>query len=411
MGRPPVRVEVHREFWAQVALGLSVVDAGGAVGVSRATAQRLFARCGGVIPSRSEPVTDPVNGRSVRLSFSEREDIARYDAQGLGVRQIAREMGRSPGTISRELARSRSGDGHYRASVAQQNTDQRARHGGTARPAKLATNLRLRREVQNRLAKNDSPEQIAERLRVDFPDEPEMWVSHETIYQSIYIQGRGGLKRELAKHLRTGRSLRKPQRQGEARRARGERIKDMISITERPEVDDVDGLRIPGNWEGDLILGAENRTAIGTLVERATGYLILLHLPHNHGAIAVQEAITHAVAGLPDLMRKTLTWDQGIEMANHAKTAEATGLDIYFCDPASPWQRPSNENTNGLLRQYFPKGTNLSFHGPGILERVAIEMNNRPRKRLAWATPAEAYDKLLTEHEHTTKNTGVADAG
>lgn len=382
--------------------------------MSRATAQRVFARCGGVNPLLSEPVIDPVSGRGARLSFVEREDIARYDAQRLGVRQIARELGRSAGTISRELARGRSGDGHYRASVAQQRADARAKAGGAARPAKLATNLRLRREVQARLEKNDSPEQIAARLRQDFPDEAEMWVSHETIYQSIYIQGRGGLKHELAKHLRTGRSLRKPHRQGEVRRARGERIKDMINIAERPELD-ADGLRIPGNWEGDLITGAENRTAIGTLVERATGYLILLHLPENHGALAVQEAITHAVAGLPEVMRKTLTWDQGIEMANHAKIAEATGLEIYFCDPASPWQRPSNENTNGLLRQYFAKGTDLSFHGPGILERVAIEMNNRPRKRLNWRTPAEAYDKLLTEHENTRNNndtdTGVADAG
>ena len=339
------------------------------------------------------------------MSFAEREDIARLDAAGRGVREIARELGRDAGTISREVARNRSSDGHYRASVAQQGTDERAKAGGFARPAKLATNLVLRATVQDRLGENHSPEQIAARLREDFPDDPEMWVSHETIYQSIYIQGRGGLKRELAKHLRTGRTLRKPLRQGEVRRARGERIKDMINIAERPDIDD---RRVPGHWEGDLITGAENRTAIGTLVERTTGFVLLLHLPGNHGALAVQEAITAAVAGLPELMVKTLTWDQGIEMANHAQTAEATGLDIYFCDPHSPWQRPTNENTNGLLRQYFPKGTDLSFHGPGILERVSIELNNRPRKRLAWRTPAEALDKLLSEHD---KQHGVADAG
>jgi IS30 family transposase len=179
----------------------------------------------------------------------------------------------------------------------------------------------------------------------------------------------------------------------------------MINIAERPDIAD---RAVPGHWEGDLITGAGNATAIGTLVERTTGFLVLLHLPENHGALAVQEAITLAVADLPELMVKTLTWDQGIELANHAKIAEATSLDIYFCDPHAPWQRPSNENTNGLLRQYFPKGTDLSLHGPGILERVAIEVNNRPRKRLGWRTPAEAFDKLLSEHD---KQHGVADAG
>ncbi len=340
-----------------------------------------------------------------RLSFADREEIACLRHSGLGVRQIAALLGRAPSTISRELARNTGSGGLYRASAAQQGTDARARAGGLARPAKLGTNLRLRAVVQQHLKDNHSPEQISNRLEVDFPDDAEMRVSPETIYQSIYIQGRGGLKRELAKHLRTGRSLRKPQRQGQVRRARSERIKDMINIADRPDIAD---RAVPGHWEGDLITGAGNATAIGTLVERTTGFVVLLHLPDNHGALAVQDAITTALAGLPELMIKTLTWDQGIELANHAKIAEATGLDIYFCDPASPWQRPSNENTNGLLRQYFPKGTDLSFHGPGILEAVAIELNNRPRKRLGWATPAEAFDKLLSEHDN---NTGVADAG
>ena len=347
---------------------------------------------------------DPATGR--RLSLLERDDIARL-AGSHGVREIARRIGRSPATVSRELARNRSSDGHYRASVAQQRTDERARSGGRARPAKLARNLRLRREVQIRLRNNHSPEQIARRLREDFPDDPEMWVSHETIYQSIYIEGRGALKRDLARCLRTGRTLRKPRRQSEVRRARGERIKDMISIAERPP--EVADRAVPGHWEGDLIMGSkQSNSAIGTLVERTTGFLVLLHLPENHGALAVQEAIVTAVADLPQTLRKTLTWDQGIEMANHARIAEATGLDIYFCDPGAPWQRASNENTNGLLRQYFPKGTDLSFHGPGVLERVAIEMNNRPRKRLNWRTPAEALDKLLTEHHNQP---GVAHAG
>jgi transposase, IS30 family len=375
-----------------------VDDAGAAVGVSRAAAWRFFAACGGVMP----PVREPVQGS--RLSLAEREEIACLVAAKAGVRAIARELGRDPSTISNELKRNSSGDGRYRASVAQQKADERARSSG--RPARLSTNLRLRGEVQARLKQNHSPEQIARRLREDFPEDPEMWVSYETIYQSIYIQGRGALKRELAQHLRTGRTVRQPRRQGATRRARQPGpIKDMINISERPP--EVEDRAVPGHWEGDLITGSQNRSAIGTLVERTTGFVVLLHLPVNHGAHAVQDAVSRAVADLPATLRKTLTWDQGIEMANHAKIAAATGLEIYFCDPHSPWQRGTNENTNGLLRQYFPKGTDLSFHGAGILERVAIELNNRPRKRLNWRTPAEALDKLLSEHN----DTGVANAG
>ena len=394
MSRPPVPVEVQRRFWRAVAAGLSVVDAAGAAGVSRPTGQRMFSRCGGVMPSLAQP------SGSYRLNLPEREEIACLRAAGAGVREIARQLGRDPGTISRELARNARARGGYRASTAQAATDRRARRG---RPAKLATNLSLRREVQRRLTKNHSPEQIDKRLREDFPDDPEMWVSHETIYQSIYVQGRGGLKRELARHLRTGRTLRKPRRQAEARRARGERIKDMINISERPP--QAQDRAVPGHWEGDLIVGAANVSAIGTLVERTTGYLMLIHLPGDHGALALQEALVTAVADLPQMLKKTLTWDQGSEMANHAAIATATGLEIYFCDPHSPWQRPSNENTNGLLRQYFPKGSDISVHGPGVLEAVAIEINNRPRKRLNWRTPAEALDQLLCEHDQPT---GVA---
>jgi IS30 family transposase len=263
----------------------------------------------------------------------------------------------------------------------------------------------LRHEVQTRLNQRHSPEQIARRLREDFPDDPEMWVSHETIYQSIYVQGRGALKRELALCLRTGRALRKPRRQAEQRRSR-ERIKDMVLISDRPA--EVADRAVPGHWEGDLIMGAENKTAIGTLVERTTRFVMLLHLPSDHRAETVRDAMVSKMAELPDFLRRTLTWDQGIEMASHAQIAAATGLEIYFCDPDSPWQRGSNENTNGLLRQYFPKGTDLSFYGPGLLDQVAAELNNRPRKTLNWRTPAEAFDKLLSEAE---QNRGVADAG
>jgi transposase, IS30 family len=409
MGRPPVPVEVQRRFWEAVAEGFAVVEAGARAGVSRPTAQRLFARSGGVTPSLRHPRKPPAQGG--RLTLSEREEIACAHAAGEGVRAIARRLGRDPATISRELRRNAGSGGVYRASTAQQRADHNASAGGRARPAKLAVNLRLRREVQTRLEQRHSPVQIARRLREDFPDEPEMWVSHETIYQSLYVQGRGGLKRELTACLRTGRALRRPRRQAQARRSRqGEkRIKDMVLISERPA--EVADRAVPGHWEGDLILGAANKTAIGTLVERTTRFVMLLHLPgdqpSNHGAEAVRDAMITAMADLPAFLRRTLTWDQGIEMANHAQIAAATDLDIYFCDPASPWQRGSNENTNGLLRQYFPKGADLSFYGPGMLENVAAELNNRPRQTLNWRTPAEALDRLLSEHDKT----GVADAG
>jgi IS30 family transposase len=236
-----------------------------------------------------------------------------------------------------------------------------------------------------------SPEQVARRLRLDFPDDVEMRVSHETIYQSIYVQGRGNLRRELHTCLRTGRALRRPQRRADARRGR---VANMVNISERPA--EVADRAVPGHWEGDLIVGAASKSAIGTLVERATRFAMLLHLPADHGAWAVQEAIVAKMAQLPAILRKTLTWDQGCEMANHIAIAEAAQLDIYFCDPHSPWQRGTNENTNGLLRQYFAKGTDLSIFPADYLDYVATKLNNRPRKTLDWKTPAEALDALLS---------------
>lgn len=385
-GKPPVLVETRRRFWQQIRDGLVVADAAEAAGVSPVMGRLLVRRSGGVIPSIVNPTSD------FRLSLAEREEIACLRESKHGVRAIARTLGREPSTISRELRRNTTeARGRYRANPAQAEADVRGRR---PKSAKLATHLPLRREVQARLRQNHSPEQIAGRLRQDFPDEPEMWVSTETIYQSIYVQGRGALKRDLAKHLRTGRARRKPRKRHGERRGR---IKDMINIAERPP--EVADRAVPGHWEGDLITGKKNTTAIGTLVERVTGFTMLVHLPGDHGALAMQEALVTAVADMPTMLRKTLTWDQGQEMSNHAIIAEETGLDIYFCDPHSPWQRPSNENTNGLLRQYFPKGTDLSVHGPGILEAVAIELNNRPRKRLSWKTPAEALDQLLCDQE------------
>ncbi len=237
-----------------------------------------------------------------------------------------------------------------------------------------------------------SPEQIAVRLRLDFPDEPEMWVSPETIYQSIYVQGRGQLRRELHRCLRTGRAVRRPKRQVAERRGR---IPGMVNISERPA--EVADRAVPGHWEGDLIVGTGSKSAIGTLVERTTRFVMLLHLPNDHGAEAVQAAIVEKMTELPGHLRRSLTWDQGKELSNHLAIAEAAAIDIYFCDPHSPWQRGSNENTNGLLRQYFAKGTDLSVFPADYLDFVATKLNTRPRKTLSWKTPAEALDELLSQ--------------
>ncbi|WP_278315513.1 IS30 family transposase [Lolliginicoccus levis] len=390
-GRPRVPAEHENRFWASIREGLGIEESAAAAGVSRVKGRAWFWDRGGVMP----PATTGQRARS--LGFAEREEIALLAARDHGVREIARRLGRAPSTISRELRRvthRRSPDDRhripYRASTAQADADGRARR---PKPARLATCLPLRREVQNRLRRKHSPEQIAGRLREDFPDDPEMWVSHETIYKAIYVQGRGALKRELARSLRTGRAVRRPGRGAGQRRGR---IPGMVNIAERPA--EVEDRAVPGDWEGDLILGSvASGSAIGTLVERATGFVLLLHLPGDHAAGTVADAMIAKMGGLPGQLRRSLAWDQGSEMSDHARIAGATGLDIYFCDPHSPWQRGSNENTNGLLRQYFAKGSDLSRWGPGYLDMVAAELNDRPRKRLRWATPAEALARMLSE--------------
>jgi transposase, IS30 family len=399
--RPRLSRSRQREFWRLVGAGVPWRQAGAPVGMSLKTAQCWFGKAGGMPPlSLAEP--------SRELSLSDRELIFERLTDGWSYAAIGRELGRPTSTVTRELDLHRKDPRRPRAeprgretprpgftrqrlnyspSVAQARAD-----AAKARPkrSKLASCPRLRAEVEVRLKLNHSPEQISARLVLDFPDDPEMRVSHETIYRSLYVQGRGALKHELTRHLRTGRALRKPRRkQGQ----RLQRIKDMVSISERPP--EVEDRAVPGHWEGDLITGEQNQSAIGTLVERKTGFVMLLHLPDDHGALAVQQAMITKMSQLPEILRQTLTWDQGIEMANHAQIAAATDLDIYFCDPHSPWQRGSNENTNGLLRQYFPKGGDLSFWGAGYLDQVAAELNNRPRKRLDWKTPAEALDELL----------------
>jgi IS30 family transposase len=336
----------------------------------------------------------PSHPSSARLSFQDREEIALRRAAGESLRAIAVVLGRSPSTVSREFARNSSGRG-YRASVAQAATDRRSRR---PKPRKLER-LALRREVHRMLQLKFSPQQIAGRLRVEFPDDPEMQVSHETIYQTLYVQGRGVLRAELAGALRSGRALRRP-RQPEPGH-RGSKIRDMVMISDRPP--EIADRAVPGHWEGDLILGSQaSGSAIGTLVERSSGFVMLLHLPGDRSSRTVADAMIHAMRDLPEQLRRSLTWDQGSEMARHREISLATGMDIYFCDPHSPWQRGSNENTNGLLRQYFPKSTDLGFYGPGMLEQVAAELNARPRKRHGYLTPAEVLDKLLSNHQEPT---------
>jgi IS30 family transposase len=258
-------------------------------------------------------------------------------------------------------------------------------------PAKLASCPRLRAQVEQWLQLWWSPRQIANRLRSDYPDDPMMRVSAETIYQSLYVQGRGALRKELAACLRTGRAIRKPRQRSETRG----RIPDMVMISERPA--EIDDRAVPGHWEGDLIIGRNGKSAIGTLVERSTRFVLLLHLPGDvHGAVQVREAMTAAIKTLPAVLGpKTITWDQGKEMAEHRQFSIDTGIDIYFCDPRSPWQRGTNENTNGLLRQYFPKGTDLSVHSPDILAAAAASLNGRPRQTLDWMTPFEKLNELI----------------
>ena len=398
-------------FWEGIRSGLSVEAAAEVVGVSSRRGREWFVEAGGVKPPGTQ---QPARYR--RLTIEEREKIHAGMERGDSIRKIAETIERDPATVSREIAknlrhqrysrrrpsgRRRTRPWNYSPHHAQVRADRKARR--RARPAKLATNERLRRWVQSKLNRKHSPEQIARRLRVEFPDQPEMWVSHETIYQSIYVQGRGALRRELAACLRTGRALRKPRRTGEQRQPR---IKDQLHISERPK--EAEDRAVPGHWEGDLITGEENKSAIGTLVERTTGFTMLLHLPERHGALEVQEAMITAMRLLPERLRKTVTWDQGGEMANHVQITFATDVKIYFCDPASPWQRGTNENTNGLLRQYFPKGTDLSGYHPDYLAFVADELNDRPRKRLGWKTPKEALRELLS---NPTNPDGVALAG
>jgi IS30 family transposase len=322
------------------------------------------------------------------LTLTEREQIADLLVSGASLRAVATVLGRPASTISRELDRNTGPDGRYLPYAAHRAAaDRRAR----PKPAKLVTNQPLADYVQAGLDQRWSPEQISHALREDHPDDGQMRVSTETIYQALYLQARGGLRREVAAALRTGRTRRKPHRDPAVRTPRF--IDPMVMISDRPA--DVEDRAVPGHWEGDLIIGADGASAIGTLVERATRYVLLVHLPTGRTAEAVRDQLVATMTTLPAHLRGSLTWDQGAEMAAHRSFSVATDMPVYFCDPASPWQRGSNENTNGLLRQYFPKGTDLSMHGPADLEHVAQQLNGRPRKTLDWETPAQRLRGLL----------------
>ena len=442
-GRPSTAQREDRvRFWDAIARGVSSEDAACEAGVSPAVGSRWFRQAGGMPPIS----LGAVSGRY--LSFGEREEIAILRAQGVGVREIGRRLDRSASTVSRELRRNAATRGRgvvCGATTAQWHAERRA-----SRPkvSKLAGNDELRRYVQDRLggqiahpegdvvpgpevkwtgrrhgrradrrwATSWSPEQISNRLRIDFPHNEAMRISHEAIYQALYVQGRGALRRELVACLRTGRALRVPR---EPTRQRGRSfVTPEVMISERPA--EADDRAVPGHWEGDLILGVRS-SAIGTLVERTTRFTMLLHLPPmaghregkrvkngpalaGHGAQAVRDAIALSITTLPQQLRRSLTWDQGAEMAQHAQLRIDSDLDVYFCDPHSPWQRGTNENTSGLLRQYFPKGTDLSRHSRSDLDAVAAALNGRPRKTLGWRTPAEA----LTEYLNSLQQGSVA---
>ncbi len=366
--------------WDLRAKGLVAEEIALVVGWGASTVRLHFREHGGVRPR--------VSARVSSLTFEERIEIQAGQRANLGVRAIARALGRSPSTISRELRRNMNDWGTYRATRAQAYAYERARR---PKVSKLAVSGPLRERVQAELDLKRSPEQIAGRLRREFPDRPEMHVSPETIYQAIYLLPRGGLKREIEQCLRTGRTLRHPRRQSGMRRGR---IPNMVNITERPA--EVADRAVPGHWEGDLIIGKDGKSAIGTVVERHSNYLLLVWMdPAKNRVEALTEGLIRKMKALPDVLRRTLTWDQGTEMSDHARIAIDADIDVYFCDPRSPWQRPTNENTNGLLRQYFPKGADLSVYSQEDLDYVEWEMNNRPRKRLKFAKPAEVIENIL----------------
>ena len=379
---PRMLLDRQNLMWDWWQSGQEMSQAAEVLAWDRHTVLNRINETGGVRPRRRQT--------RARLSFEDRVHIEVGLKQKRSMRAIAKDLDRSPSTISREVTRHRTAQGRYEAKCAHAIAFADARR---PQVSKIEATPALRARVLRELSRKRSPEQITGRLRHEFPDEPAMNVHHETIYRWLYLQGRGELKREITAALRSGRAIRRPNKH---RRNTGVgQIPDMVSIHDRPPVDTEDGIRIPGHWEGDLIIGKNNGSAIGTVVERATGYLMLLHLPEGRGVEHVTAALTSRLRGLPEDLRKSLTWDQGKELSQHVKVSVDADISIYFADPHTPWHRPSNENTNGLLRQYFPKGTDLSVHSAEHLRFVEDEMNDRPRKRLDFLKPNELMPQLL----------------
>ncbi len=368
------------EIWRLVRAGVSFRIIGRHLGRSDASIRKYVGLTGGIRPRERTRA-------AIRLSLSEREEISRGLAAGESLRRIAGRLGRAPSTVSREVTRN-GGRRRYRAAASD-----RAAWARAARPkrCKLATNDRLREAVAGKLGEDWSPQQIAGWLVREFPDEPEMRVSHETIYLTLFVQSRGALKRELATHLRTRRMMRRSKSHTARGHGRGQ-IVDAIAIRERPA--EVEDRAVPGHWEGDLLIGS-GHSQIATLVERSTRFVMLVQLANGRSTEQVVDALAEHVQTLPAQLRRSLTWDRGLELADHKRFTIDTGVQVYFCDPKSPWQRGSNENTNGLLRQYFPKGTSIASFTQEQLDEVAAKLNGRPRQTLGWMTPSEKLDEVL----------------
>ena len=368
------------EIWRLVRAGVSFRVIGRQLGRSDASIRQHVGLTGGIRPRERTRA-------AVRLSVCEREEISRGLAAGESLRCIAGRLGRAPSTVSREVTRN-GGHARYRAA-----DSDRAAWARASRPkrCKLASNQRLCETVAGKLGEDWSPQQIAGWLVRTHPDEPEMQVSHETIYLTLFVQSRGALKRELATHLRTRRMMRRSRAHTSRGHGRGQ-IVDAIAISERPA--EVEDRAVPGHWEGDLLIGS-SRSQIATLVERSTRFVMLVQLPKGRSTEQVVDALAAHVQTLPDQLRRSLTWDRGLELADHKRFTVDTGVQVYFCDPKSPWQRGSNENTNGLLRQYFPKGTSIAGFTQEQLDEVAAKLNGRPRQTLGWMTPSEKLDEVL----------------
>jgi IS30 family transposase len=368
----------HDDIHGRIRAGETFAKVAAAVGCSTKSIQRL-------LDSRARTKRKPRVRSPLRLSCVEREELSRGLLLGLSFRRVAKGLGRAPSTISREVKANGMREA-YRAFQAETAASQRGRR---PRARKLESNIRLRREVERRLLERWSPQQIAARLACDYPLDIGMRISHETIYQSLFIQARGALRKALTGYLRTARTRRKPH----GRAVPKGRMRDMVMIADRPPA--ASDRAVPGHWEGDLIIGKNGKSAIGTLVERHSRFLMLLRLPHGRSAEQVRGALTRELKRLPEHLRQSLTWDQGKEMAEHVQCAVDTNVKVFFCDPHSPWQRGSNENTNGLLRQYFPKGADLSAFTRANLATVARELNSRPRHTLGWMKPSEVFGRTV----------------